>query len=174
MKMSKSSTCISLLLLLAVLAVAQDIAPENYQRQHPWLFPGFLMEGCNDPIYADMCPAFTNVPPGGVYPDYCGYKNNKFTNYTYPCEACIQGQQEAFYFGSCSCAFMNCPADYYCEGGNCIPRPTCATVQCPTGTDCVDGECIVRPPPPPECTVDTDCTDNKHCVDGVCKVLGCN
>ena len=120
---------------------------------------------------------FTNIyiAPFGEYPDYCAYENNEWRNFTYVCEASLAGK-ESFYFGHCSCSFMQCPSGYYCDGGNCFPSPTCDDIDCGENQFCEDAVCYDNPVPPPECVDTSECLAYEVCDGelGICRPKTCD
>lgn len=69
------------------------------------------------------------------------------------------------------CAGVTCPADKYCEGGNCVA--SCADVTCPTGQRCRLGVCEADPCGHP-CPFGQACDDaSGMCHDDPCKFRDC-
>ena len=116
---------IALITLASANHLTTDGCPAEFTIQHPWLFAGFCMQQFINPVF-NFCPAMINIPVNGMTPDYCGYANDQWANYTFVCEAYNDGQQ-AFYFGPCSCIFMQCPTGFYCDGATACPTPPAKT-----------------------------------------------
>lgn len=124
-----------IIFLTAILSLLFPVVPQGvglgpYQSTHPWLAEGFVLESCENPIYAQLCPVFTDVTPATTHPGFCALKDGKFTHYLSACQACVQAKSTSFYFGECSCAATNCPSGLSCQNGNCVPKPTCETLTC--------------------------------------------
>jgi uncharacterized protein (TIGR03382 family) len=76
--------------------------------------------------------------------------------------------------GSCVtnlCSGVTCPADQYCEGGNCVS--SCADVTCPSGQRCRLGVCETDPCGHP-CPFGQACNDSEGmCQEDPCKFRNC-
>jgi Putative metal-binding motif len=125
--------------------------------------------GNNTASCVDICTVTTCADPLKCFPPTGDCLPDDCTTYPDRCSAtenCVAG----VCVGN-PCSGVTCPADQYCESGNCIN--SCAGVDCPLGKRCRLGVCETDPCPH-GCPYGKVCNDTSGvCVDDPCTFRDC-
>jgi uncharacterized protein (TIGR03382 family) len=125
--------------------------------------------GNNTASCVDICTVTTCADPLKCFPPTGDCLPDDCTTYPDRCSAtenCVAG----VCVGN-PCSGVTCPADQYCESGNCIN--SCAGVDCPAGKRCRLGVCETDPCPH-GCPYGKVCNDTSGvCVDDPCTFRDC-